>query len=97
LEELEWGTNIYKWGQDNSKNMAEEQELSYSDYGAFQDVYRGVGYGTAAKTAEAVMAIWETGKQYDNKFLNTRTLYGSVAVYKSGDIYYITYIADYYH
>jgi uncharacterized protein YkwD len=97
LNELEWGTNLYKWAQANSKRMATEQDLVYSDYGAFQELFRAVGYDTVERLCEAVMIIWENGNQYERKFLNAGTLYGTVAVYKSGEIYYITYIADYFH
>jgi len=96
LDELEWGTNLYKWARANSQDMAEEQELVYSDYGAFQELYRAAGYDTAEKISEAAMTIWETGDQYDREFLNSVTIYGAVAVYKSGEIYYITYIADFF-
>ena len=76
--------------------LVAEQELVYSSYGAFQELFRAVGYDTAEKISEAAMTIWENGNQYDRKFLNSGTLYGAVAVYKSGEIYYITYIADYF-
>ena len=96
LDELKWGTNLYKWARANSQDMAAKQDLVYSSYGAFQELYRAVGYDTAEKFTEALMTIWENGNQYDRKFLNSGTAYGAVAVYKSGEIYYITYIADYF-
>lgn len=96
LNELEWGVNLYKTVQANSKNMAAKQELVYADYGAFQELFRAAGYDAVEKLSEAAMTIWKTGNQYDRKFLNSGTLYGAVGVYKSGEIYYITYIADYF-
>ena len=96
LDELEWGTNLYKWAQANSRDMAAKKELVYSDYGGFQSLYRAAGYDTVENISEAVMTIWESSDQYDRNFLNSGTPYGAVAVYKSGEIYYITYIADYF-
>jgi uncharacterized protein YkwD len=96
MDELEWGLYLYKRALANSKDMAAAQEIVYSSYGAYQDIFRAVGYDTAEKLSEAAMTIWKNGKQFERKFLNSVTLYGAVAVYKSGEIYYITYIADYF-
>ncbi|MFC1961628.1 CAP domain-containing protein [Chloroflexota bacterium] len=96
LNELEWGTNLYKWAQANSRNMATNQRLEYSDYGAFQNLYWAVGYISADRMARAVFTAWQNMTQYERHFLNVGTKYGVVAAYKPGEIFYITYIADYF-
>jgi uncharacterized protein YkwD len=94
LNELIWGPNLYTWAMENSRNMAKDGEIEYSSYGSYQEVDWATGYNSAEVMANAMLTVWEKGNQYDRKFLNVGMLYGTVAVYKEGDIYYITYIAD---
>ena len=97
LDELAWGENLYKWALTNSRNMATSKRIEYSEYVGWQDVYRATGYGTADEIASAALVIWKETLQYERNFLNVVAEYGAVGVHKSGDIYYITFMADYFH
>ncbi|KPK24372.1 MAG: hypothetical protein AMJ70_02110 [Dehalococcoidia bacterium SG8_51_3] len=97
LDELAWGENLYKWALTNSRNMAASQQLEYSEYVGWQDVYRATGYHTADEMASATLVIWKETPQYERNFLNVGADYGAVGVYKSGEIFYITFLADYFH
>jgi chromosome segregation ATPase len=96
IEELLWGKNIYKWAKQNSRNMATNQRLEYSQYGGYQAAYRATGYTTATGMAEAVVTVWKNTERYELNFLNSVMVYGAVAVYQSGEIYNITFVADYF-
>ena len=97
LNELDWGDNLYKWAMANSRSMATNKRYEYSELFAWQEVFWATGYGTIDRIANAALTIWKDGKQYEQKFLSIGANYGAVAVHKSGDISYITYIADFYH
>ena len=97
LEELTWGENLYKWASTNSRNMATNKRLEYSEYVGWQDVYRATGYSTADEIASAALVIWKETQQYERNFLNTGADYGAAGVYKSGEIFYITFMADYFN
>ena len=96
LDELLWGKYLYKYAKANSIDMAQKKQLEYSDYGAYQEVYRASGYTKTEIMAEAVLTIWKDTKRYEFVFLNSVMVYGAVAVYKSGEIFNITFISDYY-
>jgi uncharacterized protein YkwD len=97
LDELEWGENLYKWAFNNSRSMAASKQLEYAEYVGWQDVYRATGYKTAEEMANAVLVIWKDTPQYERNFLNVGADYGAVGVYKSGEIFNITFLADYFH
>jgi uncharacterized protein YkwD len=97
LDELAWGENIYKWALTNSRSMATNKRIEYSEYVGWQDVYRATGYRTADEIANAALVIWKETPQYERNFLNTGADYGAVGVHKSGDIFYITFMADYFN
>jgi len=96
IDELLWGKNIYKFAMSNSRDMAEKKRLSYSDYGAYQQVFWATGYDNADSIANAALLIWKNEQRYEKTFLNTVMVYGAVGVYKSGEIFYVTYICDYF-
>ena len=54
---------------------------------------RGWRQGELIDSYDVVVRV---SKGYELKILNSVTGYGAVAVCKSGEIFYITYIADYY-
>jgi peptidoglycan hydrolase CwlO-like protein len=97
LNEREWGKNLYKWAIANSRNMATNKQLEYTEYIGWQDVFWATGYGTADRIANAALTIWKNHRYYERNFLNAGDHYCAVAVYKLGEIFYITYVADYYH
>jgi len=96
LNELMWGDNLYKWAIANSRTMATNKSLEYSELFSWQEVFWATGYGTTDRIANAALTIWKDGKQYERNFLSTGANYGAVAVYKSGEIFYITYVADFF-
>ena len=96
LDEIAWGDNLYKWATANSRSMATNKRLEYSEYIGWQEVFWATGYGTADRIASAALTVWENRQQYERSFLNTGAKYGAVGVYKSGEIFYITYMADYF-
>ena len=96
LNELMWGKNIYKWAIENSRDMATNKRLEYHEMIGWQDVFWATGYGTADGIANAALTIWKNHKLYERNFLSEGANYCAVAVYKSGEIFYITYVADYF-
>jgi uncharacterized protein YkwD len=96
LDELIWGKNIYKFAVANSRDMATKKSLSYSDYGAYQQVFWATGYDQTDSIANAALTIWQNSLQYEKAFLNEVMVYGAVGVYKSGEIFYVTFISDYF-
>lgn len=89
-----WGVNLYGWAKTNSRNMATNKVIEYSDYSSWQDVQWVTGYSTTERMANAVFTIWQNGLQYERNFLNQNATYCAVGVHKSGEIFYITYIAS---
>jgi len=96
LDELLWGKYLYKTVIANSRNMATNKQLEYPSRAGWKEVYRATGYDTTDGIASATFTIWKDTRDYENNFLNKAPVYGAVAVYKSGEIFYITYMSDYY-
>ena len=97
VNELTWGTALYKEATKNSRDMATSGQLEYSDRPSWQEIYRAAGYSTTEGMANAVFIIWKNSKSYEENILDIAAKYGAVAVNKSGETFYITYMADYYH
>ncbi len=95
LDELMWGKYRYKDAIAHSRYMATNKKLEYPEYG-WQEIFWAAGYSTADEIADAAWTVWKNRFFYETTFLNKVTLYGAVAVYQSGEIFYITYIADYF-
>jgi len=96
LEALEWGKYLYKTAIANSRDMAESGQLEYPSRAAGKEIHRAAGYSTADGMANATLIIWRGTSHFDVNFLVKGARYGAVGVYKSGDIFYITYMADFY-
>lgn len=96
LDKLEWGKYLYKSARANNNNMVESGQLEYPSRAAGKEAYRAVGYSTTDEIANAVFIVWKNTRNFEANFLIKGARYGAVAVYKSGDIYYITVIVDYY-
>ena len=97
LSARKWGENIYKWAIANSRMMAQNKQIEYTEYIGWQDVFWAARYGTADQIAKAALTIWKNQRNYERSFLNAGDHYAAVAVHKSGEIFYITYVADYYY
>jgi len=95
LDELMWGVNLYKSAIANSRYMATKKRFEYPEYG-WQEVFWATKYTTTDRIANAALTVWKNHLLYETNFLNKVTKYGAVAVYKSGEIFYITYVADYF-
>ena len=95
LDELGWGIYLYKSAIAHSRYMAAEKRFEYPEYG-WQEVFWATGYSTIDEIANATLTVWENRRLYEASFLNKVTKYGAVAVHKSGEIFYITYLADYF-
>ncbi len=96
VPELQWGVNIYGWATQNSQSMAKDKKVEVSSYLAYQETFWATGYDTTDKIASAAVTVWKNTARYDINFLNNATKYGAAAAYKSGDIYYISWVADFY-
>ncbi|MFC1916034.1 CAP domain-containing protein [Chloroflexota bacterium] len=94
LDELIWGTNLYKWATANSRNMATSKRYEYSDYASWQEVYWAAGHSTTDEIVNGAFIVWKNSQQYERNIINKVATYGAVGVYKSGEIFYITYIAS---
>jgi uncharacterized protein YkwD len=95
LDSLEWTKSLYSWAEEHSEYMAVEKSLEYSTYPSWQEIFRAAGYPTAERIANAALIIWkENSLQYESNFLNVGARYGVVAASKSGDVFYIIYMAQ---
>jgi seryl-tRNA synthetase len=95
LDELIWGENLYWWARQNSSAMSKTGDFKYSDWLSVQAVLITAGQETFDGLVNGVMDVWKQRKhEYSPKILSTSVLYGAVATVKSGDVYYITYVAS---
>jgi len=97
LDELLWGNYLHKTAIANSRNMATSGRLEYPSRAAGKEVYWATGHNTTDELANATLTILKNKASYELDFLVAGFRYGAVAVYKSGEIFYITCMADYYH
>ena len=95
LDELMWGKYRYKDAIAHSRYMATNKKLEYPEFG-WQEIFWATGYSTADEIANAAWTVWKNRFFYETTFLNKVTFYGAVGAYKSGEIFYITYTADYF-
>ncbi len=95
IDELMWGKYRYKDAITHSRYMATTKRLEYPEFG-WQEIFWATGYSTADEMANAALTVWKNRLAYERAFLNKVTYYGAVAVYKSGEVFYITYLADYF-
>lgn len=97
LNALEIGHNLVDWSIINSERMSVAKEHKYyTDYWVpFQRVFIATGYCSLDRVANAAMAIWQShALSYEANILDEDALYGAVGVVKSGEVYYITFMAS---
>jgi len=95
LNELLWGKNLYKFAEENSRDMERSQTYQYSRYAIRQEVFWAAGYSTVDRLANGALLTWRINlHRYERSVLNSEYTYGAVGAYKSGDIFYITFITD---
>jgi uncharacterized protein YkwD len=94
IDELVWGKNLYTWSKANSRHMEEKRTYQDSEYVSFQEVFWAAGYSTLDGIANGALLTWRANSyRYEQNIINP-AIYGAVGAYKSGDIIYITYMAD---
>ena len=93
LVELEWSSALYSWAKSHSRHMATEKSLEYIVSPLWQGVWQATGYRSVDRLANATLLIWKDSSRFEQHFLGKGAKYGAVAVHKSGEIFYITYIA----
>lgn len=99
LNELQIGANLEDWALENSQNMAYSKEYEvYTDhYVPFQRVFWATGYSSLDRLVNAALVTWQSHVLfYQENVLNEDAVYGAVRVVKSGEIYYITFMASNY-
>ena len=95
LDILPWREALRKVARENSLYLAMNKGLIYPEYDReWREVYWAAGYNSAAEIAEATYLEWKSRDKYEKYFLETYLDYGAVGVYKSEDIFYITYLGD---
>jgi septal ring factor EnvC (AmiA/AmiB activator) len=88
------GTNIITMAQNNSRAMAQAKGY-LSVINPYQEESIVTGYNSVDSLVSAVMTIWKSDTHwYETNVLAANAIYGTVAVYLSGGIYYITFIAS---
>ncbi|MFH1382231.1 MAG: CAP domain-containing protein [Chloroflexota bacterium] len=98
VPELQWGVNLYGLALQNSKEMAALGKYHYSSLGGvYQNVFWAIRYGTVEQVANAALITWTVNVyDYENVLINDLNTYGAVGTYKSGEIYYITFMSSIY-
>jgi outer membrane murein-binding lipoprotein Lpp len=97
LNALNIGHNLEAWSLINSQRMAYSKEYEYYvDYWVpFQKIFIAVGYNSLDGVVNAAMKLWQSNAlSYEENILNEDALYGAISAVKSGDIYYITFMAS---
>lgn len=97
VDELAWGINLYKVAKQNSREMAEKGKYLYTSAGGvWQEIFVAVRYGTIDQIANGALITWKNNDyRYRYNIINPQSLYGAVATYKLGEVYYITYVASF--
>ena len=92
---LPWREALHERARENSIYLAMNKGLIYPEYDReWREVYWAEGYNSVDEIAEVTFLTWKNRFEYEKNFLWTYLDYGAVGVYKSGDIYYITYLGD---
>ncbi len=97
LDALEIGHNLEDWSLINCQNMAFSKESEYytDSWIPFQRVFLAAGYSSLDRLVNAAMMTWQSHRlSYETNVLSDEAIYGAVRVVKSGDIYYITFMAS---
>jgi len=95
LDILPWREGLHKRAKENSIYLATNKGLLYPEYERrWREVYWATGYNSADEIAEATHLAWQNRDEYEKHFLWTYLDFGAVGVYKSEDIFYITYLGD---
>lgn len=99
LNELAIGTNLVNWSVVNSQNMVVSKQVEVFTTHAvpFQMALITTGYSSLDRLVNSTLAIWQNhALTYEANVLDEEAAYGAVGVVKSGEIYYITFMASNY-
>ncbi len=97
LNELEIGPNLVVWSVENSQNMvvSKQSEVYTTHAVPFQRTRITTGYSSLDRLVNSTLAIWQNHTlSYVANILDEEAAYGAVGVVKSGEIYYITFMAS---
>jgi uncharacterized protein YkwD len=97
LDALQTGSNMVSWSRTNCQAMSvAKQTIIYdNNFVRYQQHFIATGYNTMDAMIAAIMTIWQSNSlSYQNNILADDVIYGAVGVVKTGDIYYITYMAN---
>jgi uncharacterized protein YkwD len=93
LNELIWQDGLYSCARSNNLKMAETKDLQNPECPSFNQVFWFLGYGTAEQIANTALTTWKNNLYSYTQNILSKSAYGAVAVYRSEDILYITYVA----
>ena len=99
LSILQWGKNLSTFAQTNNRVMMVSKVLEqYEEHWVpYQLAFIATGYDTVDALVSATMKIWQNRTlQYQDNILADDAIYGVVRVERSGDIFYITFMASNY-
>jgi len=93
LSELTWNDGLYSCANANNQKMSETKSLVSPECPSFQQVFWFLGYGTSDRIANVALLAWKNNSySYKQNVLNSNAVNGAVAVYKSEEILYITFL-----
>ena len=75
--------------------MIANARMEYPEYVSWQEVFWASGYANADAVARGALANWKVNDYlYEKNILHPNAIYGAVSAVKSGDVFFITYMAD---
>ena len=95
LGTLLWKDSDYSWARNNCIQMAELNKEIYQAGVLWRLNFRADGYENIGTLANGALLLWKNDDySFNQRVLNGQIKYGVVATYKSGNIYYITYMGS---
>jgi uncharacterized protein YkwD len=97
LAGLQISTDLEEWALVNCQSMVVSKQLEvYTTHAVpFQRAFIATGYSSLDRLVNAALTIWQSHiLSYDANILAEDARYGAVKVIKSGEIYYITFLAS---
>jgi peptidoglycan hydrolase CwlO-like protein len=86
---------LYKQARRNSTNMAASGKVETISTVFYQEVFFAAGYNSVSTIAHGALLTWKlTLYRFEHNVLLSYNKYGAVGAIKSGDIYYITFLAS---
>ena len=93
LNELIWNGGLYSCADSNNRKMSETKSLEQPECPSLEQVFWFLGYGTSDRITNTALLAWKNNPySYKQNVLNSKAVSGAVAVYKSEEILYITFL-----